>query len=386
MRIRKSRFEVHKAQKIAGALLAAFLIQSLWLVAHLPLDMSETRAAIAGRSLWSSRQLLGSSSPLIPGDSVLTLRCAGALSALAAHWETSAYKFSIYGAPNRWLVRLPFVVFGVWLGAALWWVARRIFGDEGGFVAIALYCFSPAMLLASSTANSGILAAWGLFGLIFTAIGVAHTLYAPPRKWRPRIVLLGVATGLTAAGSLAAAVIGLCIGAAFMLYLAPGRRLACLAILTVSAAIGTAILFACFGFNMRDLASAGILPNVEYLKFTGTRFTSLFAAPGGLLEIVAFVSAVLVFILWNRTRYFGNAASLIVAMLLPWWPGRFIPGASVIWALPFAFAFIGGIYADLLERGFFQGQFRRLVTATAVVLVGASAVLSFTLLAHTLQF
>ena len=385
MRIPKSRFEVHKAQKIAAALLAAFLIQSLWLVAHLPLDMSETRAALAGRLLWSSRQLSGTS-PLIPGDSILTLRCAGALSAFAARWETSSYKFSIYGAPNRWLVRLPFVVFGVWLGGALWWVARRIFGDEGGYVALALYCFSPAMLLASSTANSGILAAWGLFGLIFTAIGVAHTLYAPPRKWRPRIVLLGVAIGLTAAANLPAAVIGLCIAAAFMLYLAPGRRLACLAILTVSSAIGTAVFLVCFGFNIWDLASAGLLPNSEYLKFTGTRFTSLFAAPGGLLSILAFVAAVLVFVLWKRTRYFGNAAPLIVALFLPWWPGRFLPGASVIWALPFAFTFVGGIYSDLLERGFFQGQFRRLVTATAVVLVGASAVLSFTLLAHTLQF
>jgi hypothetical protein len=261
-----------------------------------------------------------------------------------------------------------------------------MYGDEGGYVALALYCFSPAMLLASATANSGILAAWGLFGLIFTAIGVAHTLYAPPRKWRPRIVLLGVAIGLTAAGSMAAAIIGLCLGAAFMLYLAPGRRLTCLAILAVSAAIGAVIFLACFGFDVRDLASAGLLPNAEYLKFTGTRLASLFAAPGGLLEIVALVCAVLVFLLWNRTRYFGNAASLIVALLLPWWPGRFVPGASVIWALPFAFAFVGGIYADLLERGFFQGQFRRLVTATAVVLVAASAVLSFTLLAHSLQF
>jgi len=385
MRIRKSRFEVHKAQKIAGALLAAFLVQSLWLVAHLPLDMSETRAALAGRLLWSSRPLSGTS-PLIPGDSILTLRSAGALSALAARWETSSYKFSIYGAPNRWLVRLPFVVFGVWLGAALWWVARRIFGDEGGYVALALYCFSPVMLLAGATANSGILTAWGLFGLVYTAIGVAHTLYAPPRKWRPRIVLLGVAIGLTAAGNLAAAVIGLSIAAAFMFYLAPGRRLACLAILAAGSVIGTVIFLACFGFNLWDLASAGLKPNAEYLQFTGRRFVALFAAPGGLLLILAFVAGVLVFVLWKRTRYFGNAAPLVVALFLPWWPGRFFPGASVIWALPFAFAFVGGMYADLLERGFFEGQFRRLVTATAMFLVGASALLSITLLAHTLQF
>lgn len=380
MLTRTPRFEIHKAQKIAGALLAVFLLQSLWLLAHLPLDMSETRNALAGRSLWSSPQLLGADSPLIPGDSILTLRCAGALTAIAAHWETSSYKFSIYGAPNRWLVRLPFVLFGVWLGAALWWVARRIFGDEGGYVALALYCFSPATLIASATANSEILAGWGLFGLIFTSIGVAHTLYAPPHKWRPRIALLGVAIGLTAAGNLAAAVIGLAIAAAFMFYLAPGRRLACLVILALSSTIGAVVFLACFGFNLRDVTSAALMPNSEYLKFTTTRLASLLAAPGGLLEIVAFVAAVLVFLFWKRTRYFGNAAPLIVALLLPCWPGRFLPGASVVWALPFAFVFVGGIYADLLERGFFEGHFRKLVTATAVVLVGASAVLSFTLL------
>lgn len=393
MHIRKSRFEVHKAQKIAAALLAAFLIQSLWLVAHVPLDpldMFEARAALAGRSLWSSRQLLGTDSPLIPGDSILTLRCAGALSALAAHWETKAYKFSIYAAPNRWLVRLPFVVFGVWLGAALWWVARRIFGDEGGYVALGLYCFNPFILLESASANSEIVAAWGLFGLIFTAIGVAHTLYAPSRKWRPRILLLGIAIGLTAAGNVAAAVIGLCFSAAFMLYLAPGRRVACLAILAVSSAIGTAIFLTCFGFNQRDLAAAALLPNSEYLRFTATRINSMLTAPGGLLEIVAFLAAVLVFVFWKRARYFGNAAPLIVALFLPWWPGRFFPGtsdsASVIWALPFAFAFVGGIYADLLDRKFLAGHFRRLVTTTALVLVGASAALSLALLAHTSRF
>ena len=180
MTTRRPRFEVHRAQKIAAALLVVFLVQCLWLVAHLPLTMAETRSALAGQSLWSSRQLTGANSPLIPGDSILELRCAGLLPSIARKWAPQNRSFSIYAAPNRWLVRLPFALFGAWLGAALWWVARRIFGNEGGYVALGLYCTSPAMLLASATVGSGILAAWGLFGLIYTAIGVAHTLYATP--------------------------------------------------------------------------------------------------------------------------------------------------------------------------------------------------------------
>ena len=33
-----------------------------------------------------------------------------------------------------YLIHLPFVLFAVWLGGGLWWVARRLFGNEGGFL------------------------------------------------------------------------------------------------------------------------------------------------------------------------------------------------------------------------------------------------------------
>jgi hypothetical protein len=381
MTTRRPRFEIRKAQKIAAVFLVAFVLQCLWLVAHLPLTLAETRSALAGQSLWSSRQLAGASSPLIPGDSILELRCAGLLPSIARNWAPGRKTFSIYAAPNRWLVRLPFALFGTWLGAALWWVARRIFGNNGGYVALGLYCTSPAMLLASATAGSGILAAWGLFGLVYTAIGVAHTLYAPARKWRPRVVLLGLAIGLTAAANISAAIAGLALAAALMLYLAPGRRTISLCILSISSAIGAFILLCCFGFNFRDIAAAALLPNAEYARVTGSRLVSLIAVPGGLLEILAFVSCLLVFVFWRRTRYFGNSSALIPALLLPWWPGQFSAGSSVVWALPFALVFVGGIYGDMLEPHFFGGRFRRHVAATAIALIAGSAL--FTLLVVT---
>jgi hypothetical protein len=261
------------------------------------------------------------------------------------------------------------------LGAALWWVARRLFGDPGGYIALALYCFSPPILLASATVDSAILASWGLFGLVFTVIGVAHTLYAPAEKWRPRIILLGIAIGLTAAASVSAAVAGVVIGGIFIFYLAPGRRLPGLGILILSSGIGVLILLACFGFDLRDVSAAGLVPNSEYVSFTSQRMRLLLNLPGGLLEVLAFLSAVFVLCLWRRTRYFGNLAPLLVALAVPWWPGQFSL-ASALRAVPFALVFVGGIYADLLEPHFFSGRFRRLVAVTAFVLVGASAVLS----------
>lgn len=371
-----SRFEIHGAQKIAAALLLAFLLQALWLLAHLPLDMAETRSALAGQALWSTRETLETRSPLIPGDSILAIRLSGALPSLAGALGSNGYEFSIYAAPNRWLVRLPFVAFGLWLGGALWWVARRIFGDEGGYVALGLYCFSPPLLLAASTVSSGILSAWGLFGFVYTAIGVAHTLYAPPRKWRPRIVLLGVAIGLTAAANLAAAIAGLVIAVAFMLYLAPGRRVAAMIVLAISSGIGTLIFLGCYGFQFADLRASVFVPNWEFLRLTAHRMAMFLILPGGLLETCALLSALVVFVLWRHTRYFGNWSPLLLAIVLPWWPGQFVPGASTMWALPFALTFIGGIFADLLEPKFFRGRFRTRVTVAAFVLVGASAALS----------
>jgi hypothetical protein len=53
---------------------------------------------------------------------------------------------------------------------------------------------------------------------------------------------------------------------------------------------------------------------------------------------------------WRRTRYFGNTAPLLVgAGLLYWSLTSPLALTASIWALPFLFVFIGGIWADLLE-------------------------------------
>jgi hypothetical protein len=167
-----------------------------------------------------------------------------------------------------------------------------------------------------------------------------------------------------------------------MLYLAPGRRLVCLAVLGISAALGAVVFLSCFAFNMRDLNAAAVLRSSGILGFTAERVRAFLFVPGGLLELFPFLACVLVFVLWNRPRYFGNAAPLVVACLLPWWPGEFISGASILWSLPFVFVFIGGVYADLLEPRFFAGRFQKLVATTAFVLVGAILIMALAVIAR----
>ena len=79
----------------------------------------------------------------------------------------------------RFLIRLPFLMAGLLLGASLWYVARRLYGNLGGYIALGLYCFSPMAITRSSQVQPDIVGAWGAFGLVFTGIAAAHTLYAP---------------------------------------------------------------------------------------------------------------------------------------------------------------------------------------------------------------
>ncbi len=99
------------------------------------------------------------------------------------------------------LLRLPFLLAGVVLGGGLWWVTRRLYGNLGGYTALTLYCFSPAVLKACVAPNAEILAALGVYGGVYTCIGVAHAMQGPRRKWRPRIVLLTVLFAVAAASA-----------------------------------------------------------------------------------------------------------------------------------------------------------------------------------------
>ena len=147
------------------------------------------------------------------------------------------------------LLRLPFLFCGCVLGAGLWWVTRRLYGNLGGYVALALYCFSPSVLKACVSPNPDIFAALGVYGGIYTCIGVAHAMQGPRRKWRPRIILLTVLFGIAAAAHIAAFPVTALLGLVLMIWIAEGRRSQLLPVVLLASAGALVLLFACYGFS-----------------------------------------------------------------------------------------------------------------------------------------
>jgi hypothetical protein len=246
---------------------------------------------------------------------------------------------------------LPFVVFGVWLGGALWWVARRLFDDEGGYVALALYCTSPAMIKISSNIGPEILLAWSILGLTYTAIGVAHTLYAPPRKWAPRIVILGLSIGFALATAWwSFTVVLLAFG--YMLYLSPGCRKKAVVVLLSASALGCVVLMVIAWI----VGSKGMSLQVLLAEKPGPHLLRNLAFPlsaqtDGYVLVFLFIVALTAYGSWARARYFGNTSPLLSALacvlLFALAPAVHIWDATL--GLTFVFIFIGGLAADLLE-------------------------------------
>jgi hypothetical protein len=283
------------------------------------------------------------------------------------------------------LTRVPFILFGIGLGVSLWYVARRLYGNEGGYIALLLYAMSPAVVMASARAEETIPAAWGLFGVIFVSIALAHNLYAPWRKWRYRTVLLAVAMfiGVASHPAVIPAIIASLI---FPLYLAPGRRWVGVALTFVAAAIGVLLVLASYGFVVRAMEYGVYLPQwftfapreaVAGLFESSAVFMSRFSSA----TEVMFVISLATFAFWKRTRYFGNAAPLLifaviltVALLTP------LVLLASVWCLPFLFIFIGGIFADLLET-----KYRRWVIVALMVLFAEQAWFCGWMLVHAVR-
>jgi hypothetical protein len=384
-----------RPQFLAGALLLAFLGQAVWLV-HSELRMSESglsaseqvRIAAGWRQIHGGG-IAGAPFPDAPGslpmevsrdDSGFDAEHSPLLSLVTAApllaWPQSLLTTESYW---RWLPRIPFLAFGVFLGASLWYVSRRLCGNTGGFLALTLYCFSPAMLQATAVwhAEPEILAAWGSFGAIFTAIALAHTLYAPREvvlwNWR-RIVLLGISLAISVASQFSMIVV-VPIAFAFLLYLAPIRRGAAVIIWTAACLVALLVLFATYFFHPRTF-----LEGMQHASFWGATWRSftvlavyrqvalqiLRACPAFALLIPA---ASATYLAWPRTRYFGNTAPLLVGLLflaLGMAHPRVAGAGFLLASVPFLFIFVSGVLADLMET-----PFRSLVTACVWGLVGA---------------
>ncbi len=394
-------------QFAAAALLLVYFLQCVWLVRVQPLQASvpdsdphsdEALRIYQGLEQWKGGPIAGTPESL-RSEAVTGLPSAGRAGHLRVRdgydQDRSPLYYLVAAAPllvrpGSWLpesfgplvAASPYLFFGVMLGASLWYVSRRLYGNAGGYIALALYCFSPAMIVNVAGAHSlgEMGAVWGAFGTVFTAIAVAHTLYAPREvvfwNWR-RILVLGLSLALAAGNQFSLGVLALVI-LPLMFWVAPVRPRSVLIIWITAIAVAVVLLFAAYFFEPAlfwrgmlharwiDFEPAAFGMSVSYRNAVQTIFVS---SPPLMLALPV---ASITYFGWKRTRYFGNTAPLLIAALLaisalgaPDSPGQ---GFHLV-MLVFLFVFVSGVFADLLET-----QRSLLVTAGLCGLLGASAI------------
>jgi hypothetical protein len=395
---------IGRPQFVAAALLVVYLMQCLWLAriksTDTAWDFFHALRVFQGIQQWRGGPIAGTPGSLKYEDlppaqfprarqrlriddafdldrSPLYYLIAGAPLALYPNLFTEAHPFW------RRLALTPYLFFGVMLGGSLWYVTRRLYGDAGGYIALALFCFSPAMIFnaadISSFAEMG--AVWGAFGAVWTAIAVAHTLYAPREvvlwNWR-RILLLGLSLALAAGNQFSLAVMAP-VALLLMLWVAPVRKRAVFVIWGAASVVALLILFASYFFHPA-LFWQGMM-HARWLNFEPRALIMSFHF-GRVLQwifhgspplMLALPVALIGYLAWKRARYFGNTAPLGIALLLFILAMAAAPHFSGygfhLAALVFLFVFVAGIFADLLET-----RRRLLVMASLCGLLIAAAV------------
>jgi hypothetical protein len=345
----KPRSRIGVPQTVALLLLLVFAAQCLWFMARVPLSATEGSYIEAGL-LHLERFANANSperSPLVPLLAGVAARLSGVENRIT------------YLVNYRFFIRLPFLLAGLLLGASLWYVARRLYGNIGGYIALGLYAFSPVMVGWSSQVGPGIVGAWGGFGLIFTSIAVAHTLYAPREvvlwNWR-RILLMGLSIAICVGAQFSLWIL-LVPALGFMLWVGHVRPGAALAIFAAACGVGLLLLGALYSFRTGAFVAA--LHSANWLETSSegpswnvvsTLFANFFLQNGIGLALLLTVCMV-TFAAWKRVRFFGTAAPLIVGLLLVA-PAARVHLAGFIFllvGLPFLMLFMAGVSTDLLE-------------------------------------
>ena len=382
------RFHFNLPQRIAAGLLALFLIQGLWLTEHQTLTDRDYQYARCGRETWERPSALAGYYTSCGNihDGILGYRLAGlpltlnllAERAMDVFRKPEDRVFQAGGEVSTWelrhqlthvllLLRLPFLLAGCMLGAGLWWVTRRLYGNLGGYTALALYCFSPPVLRACVVPNAEMLAALGVYGGVYTCIGVAHAMQGPRRKWRPRLVLLTAAFGLAAAAHIAALPVVAVLGLVAMAWVAEGRRSQVLPIVLIAVVGALLVVFACYGFSP-DAFSYVFRSGAGFLWTSLDPARRFFSTLGNAGITLASAAAVVLYFAIGKSRYFGNTAPLMCALVLMVLVMTGVPGSPRLWALPFLLTFVGGVWADVYEGP--RGRLA-LAAAGAIVLLQA---------------
>ncbi|HUH63930.1 MAG TPA: hypothetical protein VLZ50_13075 [Terracidiphilus sp.] len=383
------RFRFNRPQRIAAVLLALFLAQGFLLISRQTLTDVDYQYARCGREMWEKPSPLAGYFTTCGNihDGVLAYRLAGLPLTLNLLAERGIDLFrkpedrvvQTGGELNTWelrhqlrhvllLLRLPFLGAGCILGGCLWWVTRRLYGNWGGYTALALYCFSPAILRACVSPDPDVLAALGVYGGVYTSIGVAHAMQGPRRKWRPRVVLLTAVFAVAAGAHIAALPVVALAGLAAMLWVAEGRRSQALPIVLLAVVGALILVFA--GYNFSPDAFSYVFRSAAgfvWLSLDPARRFFSTPANGGI--VCGAVASLVLYLSVRKSRYFGNTAPLICAAGLMVLVMTGVPGRPWLWSVPFLLTFIGGVLADAYET-----PRRRLAIAAGAAIVALQAV------------
>jgi hypothetical protein len=385
------RFRFNLPQRIAAGLLLLFLLQGYWLTSRQTLTDRDYQYARCGRETWEKPSALSGYYTSCGNirDGILAYRVAGLPLTLNLLVDRALDLFrkpedrvvQESGSPlSTWelrhqmshillLLRTPFLLAGCVLGGCIWWVSRRLYGNYGGYTALALFCFSPAILKACVSPNPEVLAALGIYGGVYTCIGVAHAMQGPRRRWRPRIILLTLIFGLAAAAHIVALPLAALLGLAGMFWVAEGHRSQTLPVVLVASCGALLLVFAGYGFSP-DASSYVFRSGAAFLWFSTDPSWRFFGtlANGGIT--VACCAAVVLYLATRRSRYFGNTAPLLCGTVLILLVMTDAPGSPRIWSLPFLLTFVGGVFADAYE-----GPRGRLALYAGGAVVAAQALL-----------
>lgn len=365
-------------------LLALFLAQGLWLINQQTMTASDYQYARCGREVWEH------TSPITGyytscgniHDGILTYRLAGLPLTLNFLFERALDLtrkpedriVQTTGEVGSWemrhqlthvllLLRLPFLFVGCVLGAAIWWVTRRLFGNLGGYMALSLYCFTPGVLRACVTPNPELLTALGVFGGFYCCIGVAHSMQGPRNRWRPRMILLTGAFAVAAASHIVALPLAALFGLVAMLWIVEGKRSEVLPVVLISAFGAIILLFAAYGFSL-DAFSAVFQSGSALISLSTASAQRFFTALPNAGITIAAAAALVLFLGLRRSRYFGNTTPLLCFLALIFLVTTGVASETWLWALPFLLTFIAGVFADV-----FEGPRGKLVMASAAALI-----------------
>lgn len=388
------RFRIQLPQRIAAAMLALFLAQGLWLTGHQTLSDKDYQYARCGRETWERPSALAGYYTSCGNirDGILAYRMAGLPLTLNFLAERGLDQFrkpedrvvQASGNISTWelrhqmthillLLRLPFLFAGCVLGGCVWWVARRLYGNLGGYTALALYCFSPAVLKACVSPNTELLAALGVYGGVYTCIGVAHAMQGPRRKWRPRIVLLTLLFGVAAASHIAALPVVALLGLVLMLWIAEGHRSQTLPVVLMVSGGALVFLFVCYGFSP-DAYSYVFRSAAGLLWFSLDPAKHFFGTLSNAGVTIAASSALVFYLGMKRSRYFGNTTPLVCTAALMVLTMTGTQGSPWIWSLPFLVTFVGGVFADAYEGP--RGRMAQAAMGSIVLLQAVFCLLS----------